>query len=85
MSSTELKKSIGKIVIRINSESIDLLNEYKKVKEGGTLSNKGEVLQKGVIEKKKYLEEALTSLENKLEYVQTENLQKTLQLKYSSC
>ena len=80
MSSTELKKSIGKIVIRINSESIDLLNEYKKVKEGGTLSNKGEVLQKGVIEKKKYLEEALTSLENKLDYVQTENLQKTLQL-----
>ena len=40
-SGNQLKKSIGRIIIRINSEILDLQQEYKKVKEGTALSTKG--------------------------------------------
>ena len=55
MSSKELKKSIGKIVIRISNEVIELQREYKKVNYGGFLSGKGSLLENSVNEKKNKL------------------------------
>ena len=53
MSGVKLKKSIGKIILKINTEILDLQGEYYKQKEGDTLSKKGELLEKSVTEKKK--------------------------------
>ena len=39
--SSDLKKSIGRIIININSEILELLSEYKKVKPDVQLSKKG--------------------------------------------
>ena len=58
-----LKKSIGKIIISINSEILELVEEYKKVKQHGvSLSRKGEAREEDVKKKKVALEEALQSM-----------------------
>ena len=80
MSGVKLKKSIGKIILKINAEILELQGEYKKQKEGGTLSKKGELLEKGVIEKKEALESALKELENREAYIVEEHLEKTVQM-----
>jgi hypothetical protein len=64
-SSNQLKKSIGRIVISINSELLELQQEFLKVKSGANVSKKGELLEKSVSEKKKALEDALHSLETR--------------------
>ena len=50
--SNQLKKSIGRVIIKINSEILELQKEYQKVKSGGSLSKKGETPEKSVNEKK---------------------------------
>ena len=79
-SSNQLKKSIGRVIIKINSEIIELQKEYKKVKSGGSLSKKGENLEKAVKEKKTALEEALQSFQARKEYVEQENFQKMVDM-----
>ena len=56
MSSAELKKSIGRIVIDINSDILDLLSERRKASNGEKLTKKGEDLKERVLEKKKALD-----------------------------
>ena len=80
MSSTELKKSIGKIVLRISNEVIELQKEYRKVKDGETLSRSGIELEKSVIEKRDSLVNALASLESKPDFIEEDNLQKTVKM-----
>ena len=80
MSSTELKKSIGKIVLRISNEVIELQKEYRKVKDGETLSRSGIELEKSVIEKRDSLVNALASLESKPDFIEKDNLQKTVKM-----
>ena len=79
-SSNQLKKSIGRVIIKINSEIIELQKEYKKVKSGGSLSKKGETLEKSVKEKKDALEAALQSFETRKEYVEQENFKKMVDM-----
>ena len=78
--SNQLKKSIGRIVISINSELLELQQESIKVKSGANVSKKGELLEKSVTEKKKALEDVLHSLETRPGYIVEEKMQKTVQM-----
>ena len=80
MSANKLKKSIGKTVITLNDEILELQKEFKGVKEGGKISKKGERLVKAIKEKKDALKDTLTKLEEKPEYVVEEKLEKTVQM-----
>ena len=60
--STRIQHSVGKIVFQINTETLELLEEYKKSKSGKPLSARGGELQKAVKSKQEALEEALKSL-----------------------
>ena len=80
MSGLKLKKSIGNIILKINADLLDLQAEYLKVKEGGNLSRKGEKLEKTVTERKDALHKALLELENRPEYIEQENMEKTVKM-----
>ena len=80
MSATKLKKSVGKIILKINSEILELQSEYKKSKDGTEKTKKADTLEKSVKEKKDALEKTLKELENRPNYVQEENMQKTVQM-----
>ena len=80
MTSNQLKKSVGKTVIALSDEILELQQEYKGTKDGGKLSIKGEKLKKAVEEKKNALKETLSKLEEKPEFIVEENLSKTVQL-----
>ena len=55
-SGNRIKLSVGKILIQINTEILELMAEYKKVKSGVSLSTKGAELEKAVTTKKEALE-----------------------------
>ena len=80
MSGNKLKKSIGRIILKINSEILDLQKEYSKIKDGGCLGRKGESLEKTIKDRKEALEKALSELESRPEYVIDEGLEKTVQM-----
>ena len=75
--SNQLKKSIGKIIIDLNSEILELQAEYKKVKPGTSLSTKGVKIEKAVKDKKAALEEAVKGLEARQDFVIKEKMEKT--------
>ena len=76
-----LKKSIGRIIISINSEILELVEEYKKVKQHGIpLSKKGESRAAEVKKKKVALEEALKSIENRPGFVEQEKMEKLVDM-----
>ena len=60
--STRIQHSVGKIIFQINTETLELLDEYKKSKSGRPLSARGGELQKAIKVKQEALEEALKSL-----------------------
>ena len=72
MSSAELKKSIGRIVIDINSDILDLLSERRKASNGEKLTKKGEDLKERVLEKKKALERVLEQIQSNPSFVKEE-------------
>ena len=78
--SNNVKKGCGKIIISINSELLELMSEYKKVKSGGQLSTKGTQLEKSIKQKKEALEEGLKGLDDKPDYVKSEKLEKTVKM-----
>ena len=69
LSSNNSKKSIGRLIIKVNSEILGLQQELRKVKTGVPLSKKREDLEKAVKEKKKALEDALKSFEDRPRYI----------------
>ena len=71
-----LKKSIGKIIININSEILELIEEKKKVKNDVPLSKKGVDRENAVRKKKEALEDALKGLEERPEFVTQEKMEK---------
>ena len=77
---TSLKKSIGRIIMQLNSEILELLEEYKKVKTDVPLSRKGKALEEAVKNKKDALKDALDSLEKRAGYVNQENLEKFIDM-----
>ena len=79
-SSNQLKKSVGRIVININSEILELQKEYRKVKDSTSLSKKGELLEKSVLEKKEALEDALKCFQSKPGFIVQEKMEKTVQM-----
>ena len=79
-SSNQLKKSVGNLIIKINSEILELQQEYRKVKAGASLSKKGTDLENAVKEKKKALEEALECMEGRRDYIIQETMEKTVQM-----
>ena len=78
MSATKLKKSAGKIVLKINEEILELQSEYNKSNDG--ITKKAEALDKSVKTKKEALKDALKELENRPDYVKEQNMEKTIQM-----
>ena len=78
--SNQLKKSLGRITIKINSEILELQPEQRKVKTGVPLSKKGEDLLKAIKEKKDALEDTLKYMEGRAGFIGEEGLEKTFQL-----
>ena len=75
-----LKKVVGKIVLQINSDLLDLSKEYKNVKEEAPLSAKGVWLEGEVEKMKNELEKILKNLNEDPKYSQDKNLTKLLKL-----
>ena len=50
--SNQLKKVIGKIILKINTEILELLDLYKNVKEGTPLTVRGAKLEEEILTKK---------------------------------
>ena len=78
--SSHLKKVVGKIVLQINSDLLDLTKEYKNVKEETPLSAKGVQLEKEVENKKDDLVKILNNLNEDPKYSRDKNLNKTLKM-----
>ena len=78
--SNQLKKSIGRLVIKINSEILDFVHEKRKIKPDVPLSAKGNKLKETIKEKKEALEEALKDLEGKPDYIIQERMEKTVKI-----
>ena len=74
--SWNLKKSIGRIILSINSEILQFLDEQKKVKPGVALSQKGEALKVEIIKKKEALENTLNGVVQRQNYIAEEKLEK---------
>ena len=77
---SELKKSIGNLLLKANSDILDLQRVYIRVKDGAILSKKEEEKEKALVEKKKAIEDGIKSLEERSEYVKQENLEKFLKM-----
>ena len=80
MSSSELKKTVGRIILGINNDILELQGEYKAIQDGKQPSKKCEKLEKSVMEKKKALEDTKVKLENNPDYVTKEKLEKTVKM-----
>ena len=79
-STNDLKKSIGQLVFRANSDVLALQKGYKKVKEGGSLNKIEMEKETSLKETVAGLTEGIKDLELKPDYVAKENLQKHLVL-----
>ena len=75
-----LKKVVGKIVLQINSDLLDLSKEYKNVKEEAPLSAKGVRLEGEVEKMKNELEKILNNLNEDPKYSRDPDLGKTFAL-----
>ena len=82
ISSKELKKNIGKVVIQMNNDMMVLQKVYKKVRssEEKKLSTKDADIESRVIKSRDKLKETITALENQPSQVAAEGLEKFLKL-----
>ena len=78
--SNQLKKVIGKIILKINTEILELLALYKNVKEETPLTVRGAKLEEEILMKKEKLAEILKNLEKKPDYIIKENLERTVKM-----
>ena len=78
--SNQLKKSAGRLVIKINSEILEFLAEKKKVKSDAPLSAKGIALRDAIKEKILALQDTLRSLEDRPGYISQEQMEKTVKM-----
>ena len=62
-STNDLKKNIGRLIVKINSEILEFLPEQKKVTEDVLLSTKGASLKGSIEVKKMELEDAFAGFE----------------------
>jgi hypothetical protein len=76
----DLKKKIGHLVVRANSDILDLDVGYKRIKEGGELTKKEKEAEESLIEKKTGLEDAVKSLEGRTGYIREEKLEKFVKM-----
>ena len=82
VSSKELKKNIGKVVIQMNDDMMVLQRVYKKVRtsEEKKLSSKDAEIESRVIKSRDKLKETITVLEKQPSQVAAEGLEKFLKL-----
>jgi hypothetical protein len=78
--SNGLKKSIGRLIVKLNSEILEFLPEQKKVTNEVQLSSKGVVIRDSIKVKKEALEEALSGLEARPDYIIQESLEKFVKM-----
>ena len=71
-------KVVGKIVLKLNSDLLDLIKEYKNAKEEVPLSVKGVQLQESIDKQKKELEEILKNFEDGPDFLDEQKSTKTL-------
>ena len=77
---TELKKNIGRVIVKINSEVLDLIVEYRKIKHNGEFSDAGKNLEESVKKKKINLENTLAKLELRAEFIKQEKMEKFIKM-----
>ena len=77
---SQIKISVGRTIFNINSEILELSEEYRRVKPGENLSKRGLELEKSIKKKKEGLEEALAGLESKQAMIVSEKLEKTVKM-----
>ena len=75
-----MKKSIGRLIVKLNSEILEFLPEQKKVTNEVQLSSKGVVIRDSIKVKKDALEEALSGLEARRDYIIQESLEKFVKM-----
>ena len=75
-SAADLKKNIGRLILKLNSDVLDLIVEYRKVKHNGDFSEKGKDLELSVTKKKVSLEKTLKMFESKPDFVKQEKLER---------
>ena len=82
--SSQLKKTIGKLILNINSDILELQKEYKKNVEPESVKKKESELEEAVIDRKRVLQDIVDDLGGKPEYVKKEDLVKTVQMMKTS-
>ena len=82
--SSQLKKTIGKLILNINSDILELQKEYKKNVEPDSVKKKESELEEAVIDRKRVLQDIVDDLGGKPEYVKKEDLVKTVQMMKTS-
>ena len=82
--SSQLKKTIGKLILNINSDILELQKEYKKNVEPDSVKKKETELEEAVIDRKRVLQDIVDDLGGKPEYVKKEDLVKTVQMMKTS-
>ena len=80
-SAIELKKNIGKTVIKLNSDILELLHIFKK---GKSSSDKDLALETRVKNSKNSLKETVLKLESQPDYIKSEGLTKLIKLMSTS-
>ena len=82
--SSQLKKTIGKLILNINSDILELQKEYKKNVEPDSVKKKESELEEAVIDRKRVLQDIVDDLGGKPEYVKKEDLVKTVKMMKTS-
>ena len=82
--SSQLKKSIGNLILNINSDILELQKEYKKNVEPVSVKKKETELEEAVIDRRKVLQDIVEDSGGKPEYVKKEELVKTVRMMKTS-
>ena len=82
--SSQLKKSIGNLILNINSDILELQKECKKNVEPNSVKKKETELEEAVINRRKVLQDIVEDSGGKPEYVKKEELVKTVRMMKTS-
>ena len=78
LSSNQIKKNVGKLILKVNGDILELQNEFGK--EASALSVKATRIKAEIDKNKEDLTKILENLEERSEFVQEKNLKKTVNM-----